>query len=271
MTSPSTPFSGWCWRGADLSLAELAGYEIGGLRRHLGSGEAWTSPLTAHGTLLRIFMSEATMQGGRVRFPADACFRIVALHNLAGGRYGLILRQATATAAIPAGLEPEGAAWAASIPEMLPEPDESQREEARLPFARWAADAREGDAPLTGVIYEFEDAVAFAAAWSGCTSEVTRQVLDARDRYLALAGIAVVEEDEGLHQERVAVAHLLPGEGEGVGDRLGTYIELATGLGPDLIQRVEQGVMAYLDDLGLVVWNNETERSETLGSPYLGD
>lgn len=120
-------------------------------------------------------------------------------------------------------------------------------------------------APLP--IYHADAALRFSMAWTGHAAEIVQRVLDARFRYLQLAGIVQADEDEGLLRERTLVRHLLP-EGPGFIDGRATdYVVQATGLEPGIVESIERAELAYLDTLGLVEWSGEEERDDRLGAP----
>lgn len=120
-------------------------------------------------------------------------------------------------------------------------------------------------APLP--IYDADAALRFSMAWTGHAAEIVQRVLDARFRYLQLAGIVQDDEDDGLLRERSLVRHLLP-EGPGCIDgRATAYVVQATGLEPGIVESVERAELAYLDTLGLVEWADAAEREARLGAP----
>lgn len=264
-------FQGWCWRGARLEIGGIAGYAPGEPRKHMGVARAWTGSLADHGVILRIHAHAARIQCGAVVFPPDTVFHVLGLHNLVGGRVAIGLEQMVEGQNPYPRFETEFAEWAASVPESLPIPDPAQAQEADQPFARWALDAEEGDAPIQGVMYEFDEAVAFSAAWSGCEAEPVTLVLEARHRYLELAGIAGGEFDEALQKEREAFAHLLPEQPGHLDGHELRYLALSTGLPEAAILCILHGETAYLDNLGLIAWESEEERNEVLGAPSLSD
>jgi hypothetical protein len=149
----------------------------------------------------------------------------------------------------------------------LAEPSRSDRHEMEQPFARWLPGSRAGDAPVEGPLYDFEDAVRFASAWSGIEEGMTWRILASLERFLELAGIAQAEEDEDLKRERVEAAVWLPEQPDLVDERAEGYVGWATGIGPSAISAVRRGEMAYLDQLGLVTWDSEGEREAQLGAP----
>lgn len=267
-TKAGRPFSDWCGRVAILEDSEMAAYRIGETLKHKGVGIAWTGSLPNSGMLLRIMAHDAKERDGLVTFPADALFRPVTMENLPDGRIAIGLEQVVEGQSALPRFEAEFAEWAASVPGAAISTDPAQLEAAKEPFARWAPDAKEGDAPLHGVIYEFEDAVSFAAIWAGCTREEADAVLATRERYLALAGISGVEADDALLRERETMRHLLPDTPDFIDDRESDYVALVTGLSLDLISRVNAGELAYMDQLGLIEWMDEDERDKRLGAPH---
>ena len=92
-------------------------------------------------------------------------------------------------------------------------------------------------------------------------------MLDAKFRYLELAGIAECEEDAALLQERARFRQLLPDEPNLIDERELEYVVLVTGLALEVVQQVDQGEAAYLDDLGLLEWQDEEARDSRVGSP----
>ena len=123
--------------------------------------------------------------------------------------------------------------------------------------------------PETPRIYDADEAKAFVAAWTGLEPDLVQRVLDAKFRYLELAGIALVEEDDGLLMERMLYRHLLPETPTFIDDRERDYLALVTGLDEDLLLKVEQGDLAYQDSLEIIGWDDEEDRDARLGAPEL--
>jgi hypothetical protein len=127
--------------------------------------------------------------------------------------------------------------------------------------------------PESPRIYNTDEAIIFASAWSGLPSDLVERVLDAKFRYLELAGIVESgeEEDEALAQERQQFRHLLPETPDVVDERELDYVVQVTGLALDVVERVDQGDAAYQDYLGLSEWSDEEERGSRLGQPELAE
>lgn len=127
---------------------------------------------------------------------------------------------------------------------------------------------RDPTSPDGWKIYDFAEAVAFAARWSGLEPRRVREVLAARQRYLELAGIAETDpDDEALEAERVRFAHIFPLDGRTVDGLETAYLVQVTSATEVVIGRVFQGEWAYLDALDLVEWESPKERDQALGSP----
>lgn len=124
------------------------------------------------------------------------------------------------------------------------------------------------DPNLNQAIYEVEDAICFAASWTGLGGAIVRQIVEAKGRYLELARIAEVQDDEALSLERQTWRHLLPETPNFIDGRQSQYVAQVTGVSLGIVQRAEQGELAYLDSLGLLHWDNEEARNDRLGSPY---
>ena len=127
--------------------------------------------------------------------------------------------------------------------------------------------------PDAGKVYDHLEAIPFVAMWTGLDADVVGQVLDAKVRYLELAGLAVSstggEDETDLQAEREQFHDLLPGTLEVIDERETAYLVLVTGLTEKTVLRVGQGEMAYLDSLGLVDWDSEAERDAALGNPNI--
>ena len=117
-------------------------------------------------------------------------------------------------------------------------------------------------------IYECEDALRFACQWTGLPQDLVQSILHAKSRYLELTGIMDLGEDpEGLAREREIYAHLLPEVPGTLGERMLDYIAEVTAAPRAAIEFVDRAEFAYQDSLGLVEWDDEEERSATLGVP----
>jgi hypothetical protein len=123
--------------------------------------------------------------------------------------------------------------------------------------------------PEDSPIYDATKAKEFVAAWTGLDPALVERVLDAKFRYLELAGLALSEEDDALLRERALYRHLLPETPTFIDDRERTYLALATGLDQDTLLRIDQGEMAYQDSLGIIEWEDAEEREARLGAPEL--
>lgn len=118
-------------------------------------------------------------------------------------------------------------------------------------------------------IYDAVEAKEFVAAWTGLDPGLVQRVLDAKFRYLELAGIALVEEDEVLLREREVYRHLLPETPSFIDGRERDYLAQVTGLDEDSLLKVEQGELAYQDTLDIIGWDGEEDRDARLGAPEL--
>ena len=125
------------------------------------------------------------------------------------------------------------------------------------------------DIPPGAPIYDEAEAVRYTTAWTGFSTEVVSRVLEAKWRYLALAGIAVVEEDEALLREREAHRDLLPKVEGHLDEGETAYVLRVTGESEETVRRIDQGELAYSDSLGLMDWQGEEERDRSLGAPNL--
>lgn len=123
--------------------------------------------------------------------------------------------------------------------------------------------------PETPRIYDAGQAKAFVAAWTGLDPDLVQQVLDAKFRYLELAGIALVEEDEVLLREREAYRHLLPETPDFIDGRERDYLAEVTGLDKGTLLKIEQGELAYQDTHDIIAWDDEEDRDARLGAPEL--
>jgi hypothetical protein len=123
--------------------------------------------------------------------------------------------------------------------------------------------------PETPRIYDAVKAAEFVVAWTGLDPGLVDRVLDAKFRYLELAGIAQSEHDDTLLREREIYRHLLPETPDFIDDRERTYLALVTDLEEDTLLRIEQGEMAYQDTLHLIGWDGPEDRDARLGAPEL--
>lgn len=123
--------------------------------------------------------------------------------------------------------------------------------------------------PESPRIYDAEQAKAFVAAWTGLDPDLVQRALDAKFRYLELAGIALVEADEALLREREVYHHLLPETPDFIDGRERDYLAQVTGLDGDTLLKIEQGELAYQDTLDIIAWDDEEDRDARLGAPKL--
>lgn len=254
--TPRIPFKGWAWRGASLEIHELAAYSPEELTRHLGQARARIDREQDFPVLFRIYAHDAWHsqdRPGEIVFPADALFQIHEVQGLPDDRMALCLEQAVEETLDPEARSAGFETWLSTVAQSLPKPDRELAQAWTAPFARWAPDAREGDAPRLGIVYESEDAVKFAMAFSNLDEAAVRAVLEAQQRYLELAGIAGVDEDAPLLREREAVRHLLPDEERVIepGKEM-AYLKQATGREEAAIQLILDGEFGYCASIGLV-------------------
>jgi len=106
------------------------------------------------------------------------------------------------------------------------------------------------------ITYLIEDAIRYATAWSGLDEKLVWQVLEAKSRYLELAGLTDVKKDEVLLEERKAIQHLLPRIHNLLDEGEINYIALMTKLEIGTIQKVMDGDWAYLQSIGVVKNDN---------------
>ena len=118
-------------------------------------------------------------------------------------------------------------------------------------------------------IYDAEQAKTFVTAWTRLDPDLVQRVLDAKYRYLELAGIALVEEDEALLLGRAIYRHLLPETPDFIDGRERDYLALVTDLDEDTLMKIEQGDLAYQDSLDIIGWDDEEDRDARLGAPEL--
>ena len=259
------PFRGWTWRGANLTDRQLAFFIPGRVVKHLGVPELRTGTPTAWPVHFAVYVHRGWRRGRKVALPANACFEVWAVLDLPGGGTCLALEQIEEGSSRPGSFRRSLERWLGRYPASLALPGETGRREQ--PFARWLPESRPGDPPLEGPIYDFEDAVRYASAWSGVEDQLTWRVLAAFKRYLEWTGIAQVEEDEALAREREQAMAWLPERPDVMDGRSEGYVAWATGIDRAAIAAVHRGEMAYLDHLGLVTWEYEGERAERLGTP----
>ena len=271
---PDTPFQGWCWKGGVLSLQALSTYRAGLEFKHLGRAQAQTGPARDFPVLFRIYAHAAQRQSPRSRavvFPDDARFWVQEVRWLPDGRVCLGLEQTPHGEELLPDFDQPFEEWLATLQGRLPAPSERMRRLAPLPFARWATGAIPGDPPISGIIYDFEEAVRFAAEFMDQSPRLVEKVLAARERYLELAGIASPgpEETESaqFHEERQQHRDLLPASPGTLDDRETQYLVRITGLPRAQVLRAVQGETAYEDHLGLITWDSAEERAAALGLP----
>lgn len=121
--------------------------------------------------------------------------------------------------------------------------------------------------PETPQIYDAMKAKEFVAAWTGLGPDLVERALDAKFRYLELAGIALGEADDDLLREREVYRHLLPETPDFIDERERTYLALVTGLDEGILVRIDQGEMAYQDTPNIIEWDGEEDRDAHLGTP----
>ncbi len=124
-------------------------------------------------------------------------------------------------------------------------------------------------APETPQIYDAVKAKEFVAAWTGLDPALVERVLDAKFRYLELAGIVLSDEDDGLLRERALYRHLLPETPDFIDGREREYLIQVTCLDEDTLLRIEQGDLAYQDTLDIIEWDGAEDRDARLGAPEL--
>jgi hypothetical protein len=270
--APGLAFSGWCWKGGSLALDELATYRAGLKFKQLGIAEAQTGPEKAFPVLFRIYAHGAQRKSPRSRailFPADCTFWVREVRWAQDGRVFIGLEQCLQGADLREDFETAFGEWLNRIQGELVPPSGSMLRSGKLPFARWGLDAEPGDPPLSGVIYDLDEAVQFAAAFTGEPPTLVRRVLEARERYLELAGLAVPvhdeEDPEVIRAEREEFQALLPEEPTFVDNRETDYLVLVTRIPRPQVLRIVQGETAYEDHLGLITWDSDEERATALG------
>ena len=162
------------------------------------------------------------------------------------------LEQATGNSSADPALSAEFEAWLPKVSGPLPKPDPELERRWDAPFARWACGAQAGDAPMVGIVYEGEDAVHFAMAYTGREEGIVRAVLNAQQRYLELALTASVPQEEGLLRERAEVRHLLSDDPQCLDGRQEMeYLKLVTGLAEEVIDSIRDGELAYIESIGI--------------------
>ena len=268
-TIPSMlPYQGWSWRGARLEPAELAAYLPGERTLHLGAARTRLGREMNFPVLFRIYAHEAWQareDPDEIVFPPDSEFLVWDVQGLADGRMCFHLEQVAGEYADDPALAAEFAAWLPKVEGPLPEPDPDLERRWAAPFARWACGAQAGDAPMLGTVYESEDAVRFAMAYTGQEEKTVRDVLEARQRYLELAFTANVSHDEKLLGERAAVLHLMPEDPQQLDDRQEmAYLMLVTDLGEEVIRSIMDGEDAYSESLGILETGDPCEEEEGL-------
>ena len=261
------PYRGWAWRGADLDDRQLKLFTPGRIVKHVGVGCLRTGPATDWPVLYLVHLHLGWHRGEEVALPSDTCFEVKAEFTLPGGRTILALEQVGEGWKDHPGFMAHLKQKIGDIRPDLPRPKEEEQREWSAPFACWLPGSSAGDPPAVGPIYEFEEAVRFASSWSGVDEMVTWEILAARHRYLELAGIAQVEEDEALVAERKRAMTWLPEHPGRLDGREEGYVAWVTGYDRADIQAVDRGEMAYLDHMDLVIWDYEGEREERIGLP----
>ena len=187
---PGIPFEGWCWKGGVLSLHALATYRAGLEFKHLGRALAQTGSARDFPVLFRIYAHAAQRPSPRsqtVAFPEDAHFWVREVRWLPDGRVCLGLEQAPRGEELLEDFDRPFEAWLATLHGQLPAPSARMRQLAQLPFARWATGAVPGDPPISGILYDFEEAIRFAAGFTDQSPILVEKVLAARERYLEMA------------------------------------------------------------------------------------
>ena len=273
-TPPMLPYRGWSWRGARLEPCEMAAYHPGERTLHLGEARARLGREMEFPVLFRIYAHEAWMAPGNpdeILFPPDAEFLVRDVQGLPDDRICFHLEQATGASSADPALSADFAAWLPKVTGALPKPDPDLETLWDAPFARWACGSRAGDAPMVGIVYEGEDAVRFAMAFTGREEAVVRAVLDAQQRYLELAFTASVPHDEDLMRERAAVRHLLPEDPQQLDDRQEmAYLMQVTGLEEKVIDHIRNGELAYCESIGITETDDAPAEQEGVDR-ILGD
>jgi len=276
MSSPKVgrSSSGWCWRGGTLTPEEIAVYRPGLRLKHLGSATAHLGTPQDFPVIFYIYVHSAdlpTFGTSALHLPEDIEFWVREVRPIAGGRVCIGLEQRVPGLDLLENFEMAFSGWVNDIQGELPPPSPAERIESQKPFARWAWGAESGDPPLTGVLWDFDEAVQHAEAFCGEPRPAVEQVVEDRCRYLELAGLTGQSySDEALtllFREREAYRSLLPEEPNFVDDREIDFLVLSTGLPRWQVLRIVQGETAYQDHLGLIEWDDETERRSALGLP----
>lgn len=249
------PFQGWTWRGARLTDRQLALFIPGRLVKHLGIPVLRLGRPTRAPIHFAVYAHQGWRRGARVALPAEARFEVWALLPLPGGGTCVVLEQLDERICAPPAFRRSLDRWLQRFSTDLAPPTAADLREQEQPFARWLPESRAGTPPLEGPIYEFEQAVSYAAAWSGLEEPLVWRVLEAYPHDLERAEV------EG---DAAAGWPALPNP---TGDLIETHIAGATGLDRSAIAAVCRGEMAYLDHLGLVAWDRDGAREERLGSP----
>ena len=114
--------------------------------------------------------------------------------------------------------------------------------------------------------WNLEDAIRFVTDRTDMEEGSARAVLVAKERYLELAGIGVVAENDALLHERECYRHLLPDHPNELDDRELEYVRVVTGLDEATIEFAFLAETAYADSLGIIDWLDEADRKRNLGS-----
>ena len=261
------PFRGWAWRGAGLTERELSLFIPGRVVKHFGIPALRVGRPTAWPVRFAVYVHRGWRRGPQLALPADACFEVWAVRSLTGGGRCVVLEQLDEEVCAPASFRRSLEAWLNRYEGPGAEPGEAERKASEQPFAQWLPGSCRGDPPLEGPLYDFEDAVRYASAWSGLDEGLTWQVLAARERYRELAGLAQVPEDSVLLREREEARLWLPAGHAIVDERKEGFEAWATGFDPEAIAGAARGELAYLDHLGLISWTCPEAREERLGTP----
>ena len=276
MASPKagSPLSSWCWRGGTLTPEEIEVYRPGLRLKHLGTATVHLGSPQDFPVIFYIYVHGAdlpTLGTSALHLRDDSEFWVREVRQIAGGRVWIGLEQRVPGLDL---LEDFEMAFSGRVNENqgeLPLPSPEERHESLKPFARWAWGAESGDPPLSGVLWDFDEAVQHAEAFCGEPRTAVEQVVAGRCRYLELAGMANQAYSEDalalLFREREAYRSLLPEEPTFVDDREIDFLVLSTGLPRWQVLRIVQGETAYQDRLGLIEWDDEAERCSALGLP----
>jgi hypothetical protein len=228
------PFRGWAWRGADLPAKLLAHFLPGRIVKHLGPALLGRVRPGGWPVQFAVFIHRGWRTPQGPALSPNPCFEVRAILPLPGGQTCVALEQVEEDSPPLPSFQRRLRIWLDRAPETRPGPDEGWRTDWLGPFAQWLPHSRPGDAPVEAAPYAFEDAVRFAAAWTGVDEAIAWRILEARE----------------LGPERVGMA-----------------LEEADGLARELVAEVGRGRLAYLDHLGLVSWADPGERRQRLGLP----